>query len=212
MSDAASDVNSEEPDPSVTAEVFREWRSPRYGRSNPERLNNPLWEWLVASGWTAYAVRQRFDPANATCAEPGWTFARFGQSATSLGDGRTVMIAGEHEDSYDSDFYIYNDVVVRGTDGGIDIYGYPKDVFPPTDFHSATVVGHRIVLIGSLGYPGERRPGGTPVFMVDLETFEISHIATAGDPPGWIHRHTATPASDGRSVVVSGAVMRTPCV
>ena len=29
-------------DPAVTPELFREWRSPRFGRSNPERLNNPV--------------------------------------------------------------------------------------------------------------------------------------------------------------------------
>jgi len=204
VSDDGLDAKLDEPDPSVTAEVFREWRSPRFGRSNPERLNNPLWDWLVRSGWSAYAVRRHFEPANATCADPGWTFARFGQSSTPLADGRTVMIAGEHEDSYDSDFYIYNDVVVRCADGGLDIYGYPKAVFPPTDFHSATLVGRRIVMIGSLGYPAERRPGVTPVFSLDLDTFEISHSATAGDPPGWIHRHTATLANDERSVIVSG--------
>ena len=204
MSDDGADANTEGPDPSVTAAVFHEWRSPRYGRSNPERLNNPLWEWLVRSGWSAYAVRRHFEPANATCADAGWTFARFGQSSTPLGDGRTVMIAGEHEDSYDSDFYIYNDVVVRRADGVPDIYGYPKEVFPPTDFHSATLVGNRIVVIGALGYPAERRPGVTPVFSLDLNTFEISHMATAGEPPGWIHRHTATLATDGRSMIVSG--------
>jgi hypothetical protein len=126
------------------------------------------------------------------------------RARTSLDDGRAVMIAGEHEDSYDSDFYIYNDVVVRRADGELDIYGYPKAVFPPTDFHSATLVGRRIVLIGSLGYPAERRPRVTPVFSLDLDTFEISHSATAGDPPGWIHRHTATLANDERSVIVSG--------
>ena len=204
MSDDGSDARLDKPDPSVTAEIFREWRSPRFGRSNPERLNNPLWEWLVRSGWSAYAVRHHFEPANTTCVDPGWTFARFGQSSTSLGDGRTVMIAGEHEDSYDSDFHIYNDVVVRRADGGLDIYGYPKELFPPTDFHSATLVGRRIVLVGSLGYPAERQPGVTPVLALDLGSFEISHVTTHGEPPGWIHRHAATLANDERSVIVSG--------
>ena len=35
-----------------------------------------------------------------------------GRSTVWLPDGRVVLIAGEHEDSYDPDFCIYNDVVV----------------------------------------------------------------------------------------------------
>ena len=99
-------------------------------------------------------------------AGPGRCFDRFGQSSNQLPDGRVVCIAGEHEDSYDPDFYIYNDVVIQQPDGRIDIFGYPREVFPPTDFHTATLVGNRIVLIGSLGYPDERRPGETPVTSV----------------------------------------------
>lgn len=195
---------TEQPDSSVTEDVFREWRSPRFGRSNPERQNNPLWEWLVRSEWSAYAARNHFDPTNGQCVEPGWSFERFGQSSTSLADGRTVLIAGEHEDSYDSDFYIYNDVVVRGPDGTLDIYGYPKDVFPPTDFHSATVAGNQIIVIGSLGYPAERRPGTTPVALLDLDTFAMSRVASSGVGPGWIHRHDAVLSEDGQAVVVRG--------
>jgi hypothetical protein len=194
----------ERPDPSVTDEAFREWRSPRFGRSNPERLNNPLWEWLVRSGWSAYAVRKRFVPSNEQCAEAGWCFSRFGQSSTPLADGRTVLIAGEHEDSYDSDFYIYNDVIVRGAGGEIDVYGYPADVFAPTDFHSATLAGDRIVVVGCLGYPAERQPGTTPVAFLDLETFAMSRAESTGAAPGWIHRHEARLSDDGRAVVVRG--------
>lgn len=39
---------------------------------------------------------------------PGWCFNRFGATRPKLPDGRTVCIGGEHEDSYDPDFYIYN--------------------------------------------------------------------------------------------------------
>jgi hypothetical protein len=41
-----------------------------------------------------------------------------------------------------------SDVVVHHPDGRIDIFGYPKAAFPPTDFHSARLVGNRIALIG----------------------------------------------------------------
>src|SRR6185369_11799713 len=97
--------------------------------------------------------------------------ARFGQSSTLLGDGRRIAIAGEHEDYYDPDFYIYNDVIVHHPSGEVDIYCYPREVFSPTDFHSATLVGDRIVLIGRLGYSGTRMPEVTPVYALDTSTY-----------------------------------------
>jgi hypothetical protein len=114
-----------------------------------------------------------------------------------------VYIAGEHEDHYDPDFYIYNDVVIRSPDDRIEIFGYPRDAFPPTDFHSATLLGEHLVLIGNLGYPADRQPGVTQVVVLDLPTLSCSLIDTRGDPPGWIHHQTATLGGDG-SIVVSG--------
>ncbi len=186
----------------MTRKLFREWRSPRLGRANPERMNNPVWEWLVRSQLTAYGATRRLKGPSALKAGPGWCFQRFGQSSTHLPDGRQVLVAGEHEDSYDPDFYIYNDVVVRHPDGRMDIFGYPREIFPPTDFHSATVVGDRLVLIGSLGYPEHRRPGTTQVLALDLASFTISPIQTTGVPPGWIHRHTAALSEDGDSILI----------
>ena len=156
-----------EPGPDVTPELFRVWRSPRLGAQNPERLTNPVWDWLVRSRISAYASSQHFGIGGS---EPGWSFARFGQSTTTLDDGRVVYIAGEHEDHYDPDFHIYNDVVIRHPDDRIEIFGYPRDAFPPTDFHSATVAGNKIILIGNLGYPNDRRPGTTQVVSIDLAT------------------------------------------
>ena len=78
--------------------------------------------------------RKRFDPAAGYPAAPGWCADRFGQSLTLLPDGRAVQVGGEHEDHYDPDFCIYNDVFVHGPDGDLAIYGYPADVFPPSDF------------------------------------------------------------------------------
>ena len=135
-------------------------------------------------------------------AGPGWCFDRFGQSSTLLKDGSVVLIAGEHEDHYDPDFYIYNDVVVQHSDGKVDIFGYPKEIFPPTDFHSATLSGDQIILIGSLGYPKERAPKITPVVALDLNTYAISKIVTSGSAPGWIHKHKAILSQDGRSILI----------
>ena len=103
-------------DPTVTSELFREWRSPRFGQSNPQRMNNPVWEWLIKSRISAYAANERLNGPDAMKAGPCWCFDRFGQSSTKLPDGRTVLIAGEHEDYYDPDFYIYNDVVILHPD------------------------------------------------------------------------------------------------
>lgn len=140
----------------ITRELFLEWRSPRLGNANPSVLTNPVWEWLIRTRMNAYQATETFGGPSALEAGPGWCFERFGQTTTMLADGREVMIAGEHEDSYDPDFFIYNDVVVREPDGKITIYGYSKEVFPPTDFHTATLVQGAIVLIGSLGYMEER--------------------------------------------------------
>jgi hypothetical protein len=52
-------------------------------------------------------------------------------------DRRTVQIAGKHEDHYDPDFRIYNDVFVHTRDG-ITVHGYPQSDLPPTDFRTAT--------------------------------------------------------------------------
>jgi hypothetical protein len=189
-------------DPAITTELFQKWRSPRFGTSNPERLNNPVWEWLVKSRINAYLATERLNGPSAMEAGPGWCFDRFGQSSNQLPDGRVVFIAGEHEDSYDPDFYIYNDVVIQHPSGQIEIFGYPREVFPPTDFHSATLVSNRIVLIGNLGYPENRRPGTTPVKILDLESLAVSAVKTSGTSPGWIHAHKATLAVDGHSILI----------
>jgi hypothetical protein len=202
---AGDEPNDAETVESVVApELFREWRSPRVGASNPQRMDNPVWEWLVKSKISAYRANERFNGPSAFDVGPGWCFQRFGQSINQLPDGRVIFIAGEHEDYYDPDFYIYNDVVVQHPDGRINIFGYPHGIFPPTDFHSATVVGNRIVLIGSLGYPNERRPPETAARILDLDTLAISTVRTSGTPPGWIHRHKATLSEDSRSILVEG--------
>ncbi len=56
-------------DPAVNRKLFRKWRAPRFGRSNPERMNNPVWEWLVRSRKTPYWLTQRFQ---GTFGAGGW--------------------------------------------------------------------------------------------------------------------------------------------
>ena len=131
---------------------------------------------------------------------PVWCDSRFGRTTNVLDDGRIIEIGGEHEDSYDPDFCIYNDVTVFHSGGGIETYIYPEAIFPPTDFHSATVVGGRIIIIGRLGYSGTRVSGITPVHILDLKSLRIDRVETRGDNPGWISAHQAR--LDGESAIV----------
>lgn len=161
-----------------------------FGDANPQLMNLPFWRAMVAFGGTAYAARQQFgdDPLEAGAV---WCHSRFGRSFTELLDGRVIEIGGEHEDYYDPDFCIYNDVIVHQGDGRFDIYGYPREVFPPTDFHSATLFGDHIHIIGSLGYVDERRFGVTPVYRLNIHTLKIEPMETEGEAPGWIYEHRA---------------------
>jgi len=216
----------------VTKELFDQQRDPRFGTANPERMNVEFWEWMIrggeslplegqtgpaANGWSLqngklmssygpYRARQMFNVALCD-GGPIWTFERMGATQTGLADGRIVCVGGEHEDFYDPDFYIYNDVVVLGPAGEIEIYGYPKEVFPPTDFHTATLNGSEIIIIGCIGYRDERRYGYTPVYRLDLADCHVTEIVSSGDMPGWISTHTARLASDGTIVVAGGEVV-----
>ncbi|MCP5537590.1 MAG: hypothetical protein H7A51_15325 [Akkermansiaceae bacterium] len=169
---------------------FINFRSPRRGKANPEVMTNPFWVWCVNSSDSAFVINEAFDGDSSFDVGPCWSFDRFGQTETLLPDGRVVYIAGEHEDSYDPDFYIYHDVIVVTPDDEVEIYGYPEDVFPATDFHSATVVGDEIILIGSLGYPDKRDPLQTQVMRLNTNDWSITRQETTNSP-GWISRHTA---------------------
>jgi len=192
------------PPASLGKEEFLAWRSPREVQSGPKPLDNQTWHWLVRTRLSAYSANERFEGPSSYDAGPGWCFDRFGMSQTLLPDGRAVYIAGEHEDHYDPDFYIYNDVVVVGPDDTIQIYGYSREQFPATDFHSATLVGNSIYVIGCLGYPEERIFGVTPIYRLSLSTWCIERVPTSGQSPGWIHRHEAQLSDDGHSIVITG--------
>ncbi len=180
------------------------WRSPRFGSSNPERMDNKVWKWLIHSRINAYRANKEMNGPDPFENGPGWCFDRFGQTSTLLPDGRAIYIAGEHEDSYDPDFNIYNDVIVVNPDKSIEIYGYPCDSFIPTDFHSSTLVGNKIVFIGNLGYLENRKDGATQVYALDTESYKIEHISTSGDNPGWIHSHEAELDPERQTIKIRG--------
>jgi ankyrin repeat protein len=174
----------------VSREQYLATKRRRFGQTNPEKMNYPFWRSMVAARVGAWAAKKHFDDAEQK-REEIFCFERYGQSINELSDGRIIEIAGEYEDSYDPNFCIYNDVVVHHGDGTFDILGYPKEVFPPTDFHTATLVGQFIYIIGSLAYCHERRLGATPVYRLNIETLAIEKVQTSGDNPGWISQHKA---------------------
>ena len=185
---------------------YRSGRDRRFGRSNPEAMNIPFWCEMVRAGVNAYQPRIKFGDTNVRKTKPVWCFDRFGMSFTEIPDGRFVQIGGEHEDYYDPDFCIYNEVVVHDRAGQFEIMGYPEDVFPPTDFHSATLVKGVIYIIGRLGYQGTRKFGTTPVYRLNYRTWKIESVETRGDNPGWIFNHKAFFDDSTGIVVSSGSI------
>ncbi len=81
---------------------------------------------------------------------------------------------------------------------------YPKDVFPPTDFQTATLCGDGIYVIGCLGYPEQRRKAFTPVYRLTLETWQMEAVNTTGERPGWIHKHRARYDSARNIICIEG--------
>lgn len=122
--------------------------------------------------------------------KPKWCNNRFGSSHHFLKDGTLIQIGGEHEDYYDPEFNIYNDVIRITSDGSVDLFFYPKDVFPPTDFHSSIQLGNEILIIGGLGYQKERRANQTNMYALNLGDFSIKPVASSGNKPGWVFEHT----------------------
>jgi hypothetical protein len=202
--------------PPVTESLFRKWQATRRGTEPVEDMTNPVWEWLFRGRIDPYQANARFKDSRSKRSSdvdfpsaPRWAGCRMGQSCTRLADGRVFWIAGEHEDYYDPDFYIYNDVIVEYPNGGLQIVGYPTAVFPPTDFHSATAIAGdaAIIVVGSIGYPDDRREGYTPVHCLDTESLQISQVASSGENPSWIHKHEATLSEDGRELLIQGGTV-----
>ncbi len=201
-----------EPEPSaihfdVAPEDFRGQQTRRFGISNPQKFEGAFYQEMVRSGINAFQAaevfRESIEPIH-----PVWCAQRFGQSITTMPDGRIIQIGGEHEDYYDADFCIYNDIFVHHPTGAIEFFGYPEAVFPPTDFHTATLIGDRVIwIIGSLGYLGKRHYGETPVYRLDTESYQIERIKIAGKCPGWIYGHAAIALAGGKIQISGGEIV-----
>ncbi len=191
------------PPPEVTRALFDEWRAARPGTANPERMTNPVWTWLAReSEIPAFMAAWHFTGVDDS-EHPGWTNRRYGQSTTELPDGRDVAIAGAHESGLDRHGYVYNDVIITAGDGSIEIYGYPRAVFPPTAFHSATLIDDQLYLIGNLGH-GEPSHAHAQVLRLDLRTLAVEQLVSLGTSPGRIGHHTASSSGDGAWITVTG--------
>jgi hypothetical protein len=125
-----------------------------------------------------------------TNGKPKWCNDRYGSSYHFLKDGTLIQIGGEHEDFYDPEFNIYNDVIKISPNGAVALFLYPEHIFPPTDFHSSTKLGNQIIIIGGLGYQKDRKAKRTNMYVLNLKNFSIKSLPSSGDKPGWVFEHT----------------------
>ena len=191
----------------VSKKQYLAGKQRRFGKTNPEVMEIDFWKAMIRCGFSAWKAKDKFDDTD-NWDEPVWCYDRFGRTITELPDGRIVEIAGEHEDYYDPDFCIYNDVVVHQGDGNFQIFSYPKDIFLPTDFHSATLVGEYIYIIGNLGYIDDIINQETPVYRLTWHSFQMEKVETTGEKPGWISRHKAYYQEPSQIYVTGGKVSR----
>ena len=183
-------------------ETFLKWRSPRFGKSNPENFTNCFWTYAIRYGGSSFSLNDDLGGPDQFEAGPCFSFQRYGQAKVILEDGRRVLIGGVHEDFYDPGFWIYNDVVVI-EDDQVTVYGYPSKIFPPTDYASATLVGNEIWIIGNLGYREHRDEAPTKVFILNTDDWGIRIAECHGNSPGAIWGHCAELSSDGKQLLIS---------
>jgi hypothetical protein len=192
----------------VTREQYSAFAYSCAGRENPEDMSNPFWTAMVRNGLPAHLPRDFFNDElqyeNGMCKseQPAvWCANRWGQSWNLLPDGRSVLIGGYHEDGGFPDFCIYNDVIIVSEELDVQIYGYPFEVFPPVDRHTATRIGSDIWIIGGIRYQGQNERQ-IPVYRLALHDFSMERVATFGQAPGQIYGHTAQFVRNG--IEISG--------
>jgi hypothetical protein len=127
---------------------------------NPDPMEVPFWNWMIRNLAHPYFLPQDY-AFEEFGSRPIWTFLRLGQSHTFVNCDRVVSIGGYYDDHPDS--LIYNDVVVRDLRGNVRVFGYPRDVFPPIDFHTATLIQDRTGYLNS-----ESAEGSIIIAIVDF--------------------------------------------
>lgn len=138
---------------------------------------------------------------------PCWNVDRFGMSCTTF-DDKIIYIGGEHEDYYDPNFHIYNDVIVIDKYHNVRIYGYPATAFPPTDFHCAIRIKDHIWTIGCIGYScsGSRirhsRGLTIQVCRLHVPTMKMEVVKTSGDEPPWMDFRTCKRSANTNTCIL----------
>ena len=98
------------------AQFNREYNADCHGTANPSIMDKPVWKYMIFQGMNSFDATELLSKGpdgpeakyGATDSKPVWCFRRMGSTQTIVADGRIVCIGGEHEDSYDPDFCIYN--------------------------------------------------------------------------------------------------------
>ena len=191
----------------LSKEEYLEGRYREFGKKNPELCHSKYCYEMVRNSKAASYAKSHFKDSTKD-GQPVWCYERYGKTITDLGDNEYIEIGGEHEDSYDPDFCIYNEVFHHKGGGDFDIYMYPREVFPPTDNHSATKIEDSVYIIGNLGYGGTREFDLTPVYRLNIKDFSIEEVVTNGDNPGWIYNHIAVLESDEAICIKGGMIAR----
>jgi hypothetical protein len=197
----STEIHISEPD-------YKRDQTPVYGTQNPELANKPFWCAMAKCRTDAFyaekLLRERHGYTLQSPNDPVWGNDRAGQTLNVLPGGSFVEIGGLSDplDPYDRDHHCYNDVIVHNGKGHCDIYIYPKDVFPQTYYHSATLVGSQIYIIGNAWGKNEPKKyvGYTLVYVLNLDNFQINKVETSGNMPGWIFKHKA--AFDGSNTII----------
>lgn len=187
-------------------EEFVKHYSFEFGQTNPQVMNNPFWLYMAQNPKiSAYKIMMDYDSQGSDLEfidKAVYTHDRFGAAEVALPNGDIIKIGGGHEDYYDPNYCVYNEVVRYGDKGEVTIYGYPEEVLQPMYNHTATYVPSQnaIYIIG--GYQENREMGDTLVYKLDLNTFSIECVPTIGAKPGWIMEHSCSLGKDENAVVV----------
>lgn len=192
----------------VSVHEFYEAIHPKLGNDNPEECSHRFWQAMISTREDAFSAQKNFLARSANhesetkeWAHPVWSAFRYRQSFTFLPDGRAIEIGGVHLDYY-ADFYVYNDVILHAPDELPRIFLYPRNVFPPMEFHTAKLIGNWIYVIGCLGNVEEREGAKCPVFRLDIESLRVEPVITSGDDPGRTREHRAVLLSQNEILVL----------
>jgi len=187
-------------------------------------VKDPFLDYMVKAGVDPRFVREQYDfPPDFSIIDEVrdetaiWSFSRHGHSTTHYRNKFRIHIGGVYWDIAAPDFLIYNDVIVQDWTGRVWIYFYPSDVFPPTGYHTATLldeefgpldsVTNGIITVGGSGYSNDRSFWETPVHHLDLNEMGIRTIDTTGDAPGWILDHSTTLVDKTKLLVTGGKIL-----